>query len=156
MSGTDILLSVMPCRGLMPSKSTIRSGSGNCSGRNNTEFTTVNIAVVAPIPSASVETAITRNPGRLRKLRTPYWRSLISVSICVNPWLNLFVPKRDQRLHFRCSPRGDVARDQRHADQQQRHKTKRKRIGRTHSVKHTRDRACREVRAKQTKRGADD
>jgi hypothetical protein len=56
---------------LTPWKSTIRSGSGNRNGRNNTEFTTVNIAVVAPIPSASVEIAITRNPGRFRKLRTP-------------------------------------------------------------------------------------
>jgi hypothetical protein len=47
----------------MLSSNTIRSGSGNLSGRSNTELTTVNIAVVAPIPSASVASAITRNPA---------------------------------------------------------------------------------------------
>ena len=45
---------------------TTRSGSGRGKGRSRTEFTTVNTAVLAPIPSTRA--AMTRKviPGRLR------------------------------------------------------------------------------------------
>ncbi len=40
-----------------------RSGSFSGSGRNKTAFTTLKIAVFAPIPIASVNTAIAANAG---------------------------------------------------------------------------------------------
>ena len=45
-----------------------RSGSFTARGRNNTAFTTLKIAVFAPMPSASVSTAIAVNAGLLRTL----------------------------------------------------------------------------------------
>src|SRR5580692_7789518 len=51
---------------------TSRSGSGYGSGFNKTPFTTENSDVFAPIPSASVNTAIAVNPGFFSKSRNPY------------------------------------------------------------------------------------
>ena len=45
------------------------------SGRNSTAFTTLKMAVFAPIPSASVSTATMLNAGLRRSRRTPYRRS---------------------------------------------------------------------------------
>jgi hypothetical protein len=42
---------------------TRRSASGNGSGRSSTAFTTLKIALVAPIPSASVSAATSVKPG---------------------------------------------------------------------------------------------
>src|SRR2546423_6824108 len=47
---------------------------------------TLKIAVFAPIPSASVSTAIAAKAGRLSKLRIAYRRSLTSVSIVSHPF----------------------------------------------------------------------
>ena len=47
------------------------SGSLNGSGRSRTLLTTLKIAVLAPIPSASVKTAIAVNPGRFAKILQP-------------------------------------------------------------------------------------
>ena len=49
---------------------TSRSGSPNGSARKRTAFTTLKIAVVAPIPSASVSTAAAANMGVLLRVRT--------------------------------------------------------------------------------------
>jgi hypothetical protein len=48
---------------------TKRLGSLNASGRSNAPFTTLKIAVFAPIPSASVITAMAVNPGLFRSWR---------------------------------------------------------------------------------------
>ena len=45
------------------------SGFGYPSGRRSAAFTTENIAVFAPIPSAIVSTAMVVNPGLLRRVR---------------------------------------------------------------------------------------
>ena len=46
------------------------------SGRSSTAFTTEKIAVLAPIPSASVSTATIVNPGDFRNIRSAYFKSL--------------------------------------------------------------------------------
>src|SRR5207245_10099168 len=51
---------------------TRRSGSGNGSGRSSTPSTMEKIAVVAPLPSASIRMAVTVNPGDLRSWRKGY------------------------------------------------------------------------------------
>jgi hypothetical protein len=48
---------------------TMRSGSGYGSGFSKTAFTTVKMAVLAPMPSASVRTATAVKPGFLRSVR---------------------------------------------------------------------------------------
>ncbi len=52
-------------------KLTMRSGSGYASGRSSTAFTTVKIAVLAPMPSASVRTATAVKPGLFLSIRKP-------------------------------------------------------------------------------------
>ena len=49
---------------------TIESESANGSGFNNTEFTTLKIAVFAPMPSVRIQSADTVNPGFLPSTRT--------------------------------------------------------------------------------------
>jgi hypothetical protein len=46
-------------------------GFVNGSGRSNTLFTMLKIAVLAPIPNASVSTAMTVKPGDFHKMRSP-------------------------------------------------------------------------------------
>src|SRR5580704_5184955 len=58
--------------GVLEYTATSRSGSGYGRGFNKTPFTTENSAVFAPIPSASVNTAIAVNPGFFNKTRNPY------------------------------------------------------------------------------------
>ena len=48
---------------------TMRPGSGYGSGFNSTPFTTLNRAVTAPIPIASVVAATEEKPGALIRLR---------------------------------------------------------------------------------------
>src|SRR6516225_9577759 len=56
----------LPC-GDVSSIETIRSASGYPSGFSNTAFTTVKIAVFAPMPRARAATAAIVNPGLLMK-----------------------------------------------------------------------------------------
>src|SRR5438876_7788904 len=56
----------------------ILSASGYGSGRSRTALTMLKMAVLAPIPSASVRTATKVNPGDLRSWRRVNLRSLIS------------------------------------------------------------------------------
>ena len=54
--------------GMSPT-TTIWPASGNGKGRSNTPSTMEKIAVVAPIPKASVSTAVSVKPGVLRSCR---------------------------------------------------------------------------------------
>src|SRR5258708_31556630 len=54
---------------------TRRSGSGNGKGRSRTAFTTVKIAVLAPMPSASERTATAVKTGDRAKVRRAKRRS---------------------------------------------------------------------------------
>jgi hypothetical protein len=62
---------------------TRRSGSANGSGRSATPLITLKIALVAPMPTASVRTATIVNPGAFRNWRIPYrisvstWASIV-------------------------------------------------------------------------------
>jgi uncharacterized membrane protein YdcZ (DUF606 family) len=47
-------------------------------------FTTLKIAVLAPMPSANTNIATTANPGLLRKTRSPYLKSWISFVIGIS------------------------------------------------------------------------
>src|SRR5262245_27700327 len=60
---------------------TRRSCSGKGSGRSNTAYTTLKIAVFAPMPNASVTTAIKLKPGFFNNIRAPMRRSCQSVRI---------------------------------------------------------------------------
>ena len=57
-----------------------RSGSGYPSGRRMTPFTIEKIAVLAPMPSASVSTATVVKPGLRRSMRSPCRTSRITSS----------------------------------------------------------------------------
>jgi hypothetical protein len=50
---------------------TIRSGAAKGSGRSTTALTTLKMAVVAPMPRASVSTAVAAKPGCRTSVRTP-------------------------------------------------------------------------------------
>src|SRR6266542_858000 len=54
---------------------TRRSGSGNGSGFSSTPYTTLKIAVLAPIPNARVRTATAAKPGCFRSMRAAQRRS---------------------------------------------------------------------------------
>ena len=60
-----------------------RSGWSYGNGRNRTVFTTLKIAVVAPIPSASVRIAVSANAGFLRSVRPANARSLANVCMAI-------------------------------------------------------------------------
>jgi hypothetical protein len=65
---TELSLSVVPTR-------CAKRSWGQRSDFNTTPFTTVNIAVVAPIPSASVMLATAAEPGFIRNIRMAWRRS---------------------------------------------------------------------------------
>src|SRR6266566_1166707 len=65
----------------------MRSGSGKGNGRSSTPYTTVKIAVLAPIPRASVRTATAVNPGFFASIRKAYRMSCQSVAMLRLPAL---------------------------------------------------------------------
>lgn len=80
-----------PLAGLEPPLAihTSRPGSRNGSGRRSNAFTTLKTAVLAPIPSARVTTAISENPGLFINIRAPYRKSCQMDSIGSPPGLRL-------------------------------------------------------------------
>src|SRR5436305_1674760 len=66
----------------------ILSASGYGSGRSRTALTMLKMAVLAPIPSASVRTATNVNPGDLRSWRRASVRSFISFGTKRDNWIN--------------------------------------------------------------------
>src|SRR5215475_6053292 len=64
--------------GLLTHSRARRSACGNVSGCSTNVLNVLNSAVFAPIPSASVTTAIDVNPGDLRSWRKANLRSFIS------------------------------------------------------------------------------
>ena len=74
-------------RGLVSQSVTTRSEPGNGSGRSTMLLTTVNILVVAPMPSVIVTTTATVKAGALRRVRTANRRSRRKASICLIPLL---------------------------------------------------------------------
>src|SRR4026209_1729400 len=74
---------------------TNRSALSYARGRNSTALTTLKIAVLAPMPSASVSTATAGKPGFFRNWRGGNFRSLMA--------------QRLHRIDFRCAARGEPA-----------------------------------------------
>src|SRR5215469_8096882 len=61
----------------------MRSDPGYGSGRSKTAFTTLKMAVFAPMPSASVRTVTAVKPGFFPSMRAAYRRSCQMVSIFI-------------------------------------------------------------------------
>lgn len=59
----------MSSPGALCQTDTRRSGSWNGNGFSNTPYTTLKIAVLAPIPNARVRAATAANPGCFRSIR---------------------------------------------------------------------------------------
>src|SRR5262245_1999643 len=79
-----------------------RSGSGNGRLRSRTPLTRLNIAALAPMPSASVSTATVVKPGALRRTRRPYRRSE-SMDNSQLPTPKAQSPEPDYRLREVCA-----------------------------------------------------
>jgi hypothetical protein len=71
MSGPDTGMAPGTMAGIASWTSASRSGSGKGSGRSRTALTTLKMAVVAPMPSASVTAATAVKPGERRSRRAP-------------------------------------------------------------------------------------
>src|SRR5438552_17584917 len=101
------------------------------------------MAALAPMPSASVMTAIRVNPGFLTSVRNPCRRScqrlcnfssqvvfdIASTHPLPQVVLTSFVPQRHQRIDFRRAARGDIAREQRNGCEHHSNSPKRYGIG---------------------------
>ena len=83
MFGIDHRSRCSPSRGvtLVLNRMTSRSGSANGGGRSSSAETTLNIVVVAPMPSASVRIATTATPRIRSSVLTAYRRSRATFSI---------------------------------------------------------------------------
>src|SRR5437773_963832 len=78
----------------------ILSASGYGSGRSRTALTMLKMAVLAPMPSASVRTATKVNPGDLRSWRRANFRSFILFGAqCLNGVDKCGAARRDQTRH---------------------------------------------------------
>src|SRR5580704_804571 len=134
---------------------TMRWESGKGSARSRTAFTTENIAVFAPIPKASVASAMAVNPGDFNSMRAPNLRScqklfkrspLTAITLrspisfsnsaqCMavlktGAYRNSFVAQRYERIDPRRTPGWYVAGQHGHRHQHQRHACKGERIAR--------------------------
>jgi len=70
-SGPEIVVLRVPVLVLVLVTTMTRSGSSNGIGRSTTALTTLKIAVVAPIPRASVRIAVAAKPGWRSSVRRP-------------------------------------------------------------------------------------
>src|SRR5688572_28544862 len=90
------------------------SESGNGSARRIAALIRLKMAVLAPIPSASVRTATAVKPRFFRSWRKAYLRS--------------FIAQRLYRIDFRCATGGNQAGQQRNTEQQNAHADQQQRI----------------------------
>ena len=76
-----------PCRRRAPGRRAATSRSGSCTGRSRTSTWSISekIAVLAPMPRASVSTTTAVKPGFLTKLRRAWRRSRLKSSIVLQP-----------------------------------------------------------------------
>src|SRR6185369_892855 len=99
------------------------------------------MAVLAPMPSASVMTQTAVNIGCLIKLRSPYWKSFSMVF--------LLVPQRDQWIDCRGAARGKQTGEQRRDQTNNTAADEDKRIRRRNTEQQARH------QTRQTKRGSE-
>src|SRR5881392_913164 len=117
---------------------TSRSAAGNGNGRSNTPFTTLKIAVFAPMPSASVSTATAVKPGFFSNWRRAKRRS--------------FITQRLYRIDLRRATRRQPASEQCDHSQHQWDNGERERIGR----RHTEEEAANQMRQRERSGQADE
>src|SRR5262245_41583516 len=104
--------STRPCQTLCK-----RSGSGNARGVKSVAFTTLNIVVLAPMPSVSVSKAVPAKPGCRIHNRTAYRTSAHTLFISIPPAslerlalytrlvaCTLFRAQRDRGVHAAGTP----------------------------------------------------
>src|SRR5437867_12961566 len=96
---------------------TSRSAAGNGNGRSKTQFTTLKMAVFAPMPRASVSRATAVKPGFFSSWRKANLRSFITQSL--------------HGIDFRSPPRRQPAGADQRAQDAKRHSTEGQRIERT-------------------------
>src|SRR2546421_12352441 len=106
------------------------------SGRRKKKSASENIAVFAPMPSASVSTATTVKPGFFNSWRKANFRSFITQCL--------------HRIYFCCASRGNQAGEECDAQQDQRRRRERERIVRFHIVEQARDEPCERERTGET------
>src|SRR5215510_13907850 len=90
---------------------------------------TVKIAVLAPMPKASVSVATSENDGFFASIRRPKRRSCKNVFIISS---YLFTPERDHRIHLRRPSRRQIAGHERDDREQNRKSEERERVRRAH------------------------
>src|SRR5204863_10052921 len=108
----------------------------NGKGRKRTALTTLNMAVLAPMPSARVSTAIAVKPGFFSSWRKAKRRS--------------FITQRRHRIDLRRPTRGNPRREQPCEDENPGSGEKYNRIGRIHFKEHLLERLSDGVRKKES------
>src|SRR6266511_2033646 len=137
---------------MVDQRNTSRLASGYGNGRSSTASTTLKMAVLAPMPSAKVTTAMSAKIGFFTSIRKPKRKSCNSEFI-TSPYLSTvpsLVTQRHQRIDFRCSSAGYVAGNQRHRRKQHRDRGERRRIGWFHAKEHARHQSGKKESADQT------
>src|SRR5216117_589624 len=133
----------MPRCGLRSHNVTTRSGSGYGSGLSRTPWMMLNIAVFAPMPSASVSTATAVKPGFFSSWRKANLKSFMvtiydlvrcpssiafhSAVRTPHSALESFIAQRLYRIDLGGAPRRQVAGGQSHSPQKQTDQTERQR-----------------------------
>src|SRR5690348_18251818 len=107
------------------------------------------IAEFAPMPSASVSTAIAADPGALASTGNAYYTSWIKPFMSAS-----LVPQCDHGIDLRRSARRQVARDKRYGNQHAGNSRVRQRIRRTDAKEHVGQRARQHKRKSQPNRYA--
>src|ERR1041385_7116940 len=122
---------------MVDQRNTSLSAPGYGNGRNSTASTTLKIAVLAPMPSASVTMAIKLNTGLRTIIRQPKRRSLINEdikSVFLSASSALLVPQCLERLDAAGAPGREPARQQRCGQQQHRNANERTHVERIDAV----------------------
>src|SRR5262245_37307710 len=119
-------------------------GCLNGSGRNNTALTTLNTAVLAPIPSASVSTTTQAKPGDFPSWRKANLRSFISL-----------VPQRLHRIDIHRATRREISGDQSRAAQSDCDDGVNRNVMRAHAVEQTRHQSHHRQRSEKPDEHAD-
>src|SRR6266404_522015 len=149
---------------------------GYGSGSNRMGFTALKIAVVAPMPSASVKTAVNVKPGCFRRFLIAKRMSLIIESMHSSPTplpisdspgrfrhsqfeirnpTFLLVAQRHQWIDFRRAPRRHIASEKSHNDQTDRNSSESCRVGRCYAEQEIRQQPRQPERARQSDYQAD-
>src|SRR6478672_4815780 len=137
-----------PAPGASCRTATSRSGCGYGNGFSSTPSTTLNTAVVAPIPIASVSSATSVNSGLRRRPRTAWRASRASESITPAVVIDTLLAsasiraQRDHRIRVAGTARGQPTREERGDCKREHSRRKHGRIESTYGADLRRERAA--------------